>query len=307
MRPGRRRRAACVPQVTTDSQSPRVDPLEDLIVDAVWVEKGSEPGSRHLVRERRASSAPPPSAPDDVLRVLHVAKRFGGVVALRDINLHLRRGETLGLVGDNASGKPTLLKIIAGFQRPDAGQLVLRGAPVDLRSVDHARSLGIDCVYQDLALIDELSAAENIFLGRERVHRGVPFLARRLMRALAREALDDLGVRVDSLDVSVGRLSGGQRPRVACARRRTALSPARATAAPCWRCSAANKRPLSRWTQDQASRRARDSRSRPRTRESGASGLLAEDSSRATNALPPGPGSWARAAEDLFSRRGANN
>ena len=95
--------------------------------------------------------------PEDVLQVENVAKRFGPVTALRDVNLHLGKGEVLGLLGDNGAGKSTLIKIISGFQKPDEGRILMRGEEVELKSVDHARSLGIDCVYQDLALVNELS------------------------------------------------------------------------------------------------------------------------------------------------------
>src|SRR5215472_14085706 len=101
--------------------------------------------------------APRTSAPDDVLSVEHIAKRFGPVTALRDVNLHLKKGEVLGLLGDNGAGKSTLIKILCGFQRPDSGQMFLRGEPYAPKSVDDARSHGIETVYQDLALIDELS------------------------------------------------------------------------------------------------------------------------------------------------------
>src|SRR3982074_414309 len=121
----------------------------------------------------------PSSAPDDVLRVEHVSKRFGPVTALRDVNLHLRKGEVLGLLGDNGAGKSTPIKIISGFQKPDEGRLVLRDEEVELKSVDHARSLGIDCVYQDLALVNELSVTSNMFLKREKLHRPMPLLAKR--------------------------------------------------------------------------------------------------------------------------------
>src|SRR4051794_3565901 len=104
-----------------------------------------------------ARTVGPISAPDDVLRVEHVAKRFGAVVALRDVNLHLRQGESLGLIGDNGSGKSTLIKIVSGFHQPDAGRVIVRGEPVDLKGVDQARALGIECVFQDLALVDQLS------------------------------------------------------------------------------------------------------------------------------------------------------
>jgi simple sugar transport system ATP-binding protein len=160
----------------------------------------------------------PTAAADDVLRVEHVAKRFGPVTALRDINLHLRKGEVLGLLGDNGAGKSTLMKIICGFQRPDEGRLFLRGEPYEPHSVDHARKLGIDTVYQDLALVDELSVYHNMFLRRERVHRPLPFLANRVMRTEARRALDDIGVNIPRLNVPVARLSGGQRQAIAVAR-----------------------------------------------------------------------------------------
>jgi len=160
----------------------------------------------------------PTAAADDVLRVEHVAKRFGPVTALRDINLHLRKGEVLGLLGDNGAGKSTLMKIICGFQRPDEGRLFLRGEPYEPHSVDHARKLGIDTVYQDLALVDELSVYHNMFLRRERIHRPLPFLANRVMRTEARRALDDIGVNIPRLNVPVARLSGGQRQAIAVAR-----------------------------------------------------------------------------------------
>jgi simple sugar transport system ATP-binding protein len=91
----------------------------------------------------------------DVLRVEGVAKRFGALTALRDVNLRLGPGEVLGLIGDNGAGKSTLIKIICGFQAPDAGRIFINDTQVTLRSVDHARSLGIDTVYQDLALVNE--------------------------------------------------------------------------------------------------------------------------------------------------------
>jgi simple sugar transport system ATP-binding protein len=155
---------------------------------------------------------------EDVLRVEHVSKRFGPVTALRDVNLNLRRGEVLGLLGDNGAGKSTLIKIISGFQKPDEGRVVVRGEEVQLKSVDHARSLGIDCVYQDLALVNELSVTSNMFLRREQVHKPFPFLARRAMARETRQALDEIGVNIPRIDVPVARLSGGQRQAIAVAR-----------------------------------------------------------------------------------------
>jgi len=161
---------------------------------------------------------PPASAPDDVLRVEHISKSFGPTTALRDVSLHLRKGEILGLLGDNGSGKSTLIKIICGFQKQDGGRMFLGDEPYEPKSVDDARAHGIDTVYQDLALIDELSVSHNMFLRRERVHRPIPFLDNALMRRDARKALDEIGINIPRLDVPVARLSGGQRQSIAVAR-----------------------------------------------------------------------------------------
>ena len=157
---------------------------------------------------------PPPDG--DALRAEHIGKRFGAVTALVDINLHLGKGEVLGLLGDNGAGKSTLLKILCGFQRPDFGEILLNGEEVTLRSVDHARSLGIEAVYQDLALINQLSVYHNMFLNRERVRW--PLLSNKSMRETAREHLNEMGINVPSVDVPVASLSGGQRQAIAIAR-----------------------------------------------------------------------------------------
>jgi ABC-type sugar transport system ATPase subunit len=152
----------------------------------------------------------------DVLRVEHIAKRFGALTALRDVNLRLGRGEVLGLIGDNGAGKSTLIKIICGFHQPDSGQIFVDGQPVTLRSVDDARAAGIDTVYQDLALINELSVYHNIFLNREKVRW--PLLNNRLMRRLATEYLSTMGIAIPDVGVEVAKLSGGQRQAIAIAR-----------------------------------------------------------------------------------------
>jgi simple sugar transport system ATP-binding protein len=158
----------------------------------------------------------PGPAPDEVLRAEHLSKTFGAVTALNDVNLRLARGEVLGLIGDNGAGKSTLLKIFCGFQRPDTGRILINGEEVTLKSVTHARSLGIDVVYQDLALVNELSVYHNMFLNREQV-RGL-LLSNRSMRRIAAEHLDEMGVRIPSVGVPVASLSGGQRQAIAVAR-----------------------------------------------------------------------------------------
>jgi simple sugar transport system ATP-binding protein len=160
----------------------------------------------------------PASAPDDVLRVEHIAKRFGPITALHDVNLHLRKGEVLGLLGDNGAGKSTLIKIICGFQKQDSGQMFVHGQPYAPKSVDDARAHGVEAVYQDLALIDELSVYHNLFLRRERVHRPLPLLSNREMKRESRAALDEIGINIPRIDVAVARLSGGQRQAIAVAR-----------------------------------------------------------------------------------------
>jgi ABC-type sugar transport system ATPase subunit len=147
----------------------------------------------------------------DVLRVEHVSKRYGAVSALTDINLRLGKGEVLSLIGDNGAGKSSLLKIICGFQPPTTGKIILEGKEVQLRSVDHARSLGIDAVYQDLAVINQL-----MFLNREKVRW--PLLNSRAMRREAKQRLDEIGVQVPNINAPVAQLSGGQRQAIAVAR-----------------------------------------------------------------------------------------
>ena len=160
----------------------------------------------------------PASAPDDVLRVEHITKSFGPVTALRDVNLHLKKGEVLGLLGDNGAGKSTLIKILCGFQKQDSGSMWLKGQPYEPKSVQNARELGIDVVYQDLALIDELTVYQNMFLNREERHSRLPFLDSRKMKREARKSLDDIGINLPRLDLPVARLSGGQRQSIAVAR-----------------------------------------------------------------------------------------
>ena len=153
-----------------------------------------------------------------VIRAEHIVKSYGAVKALRDINMHLNKGEVLGLVGDNGAGKSTLIKILTGFVQPDDGKIFVNDQEVKLRSVTHARSLGIETVYQDLALVNELTVYHNIFLKRELLLRPTPLLNNRAMRQQAREYLKKIGVNIQSVDAEVAKLSGGQRQAIAIAR-----------------------------------------------------------------------------------------
>ena len=152
----------------------------------------------------------------DILRVEHISKNYGAVTALTDINLRLAKGEVLGLIGDNGAGKSTLLKILCGFQPQSSGRILLEGQEVRFKSVDHARSLGIDAVYQDLALVPQLSVFQNMFLNREKVNWLL--LNSRAMRREAQEHLDEIGVRLPDISAPVAQLSGGQRQAIAVAR-----------------------------------------------------------------------------------------
>jgi simple sugar transport system ATP-binding protein len=149
-----------------------------------------------------------------------ISKHFGHVVALSDVSLQLYPGEVLGVVGDNGAGKSTLMKCLSGLHPPSAGDILVEGRRVRLGSPAAARALGIEMVYQDLALAGNLRIDENIFLGRE-LTRGIGPL--RLVdhaanRARAIEHLHNLRIEVKSVAQRVEQLSGGQRQAVAIAR-----------------------------------------------------------------------------------------
>lgn len=145
-----------------------------------------------------------------------IAKRYGGVQALRDVDLTIGAGEVVGLMGDNGAGKSTLMKILCGAVRPDSGTMEMHGTPITMRSPRDAAQHKIAVVYQDLALVDQRDVATNVFLGRE-PRRGF-VVDRKRMRREARAVLDDLSIRIASVRLPVGGLSGGQRQCIAIAR-----------------------------------------------------------------------------------------
>ena len=157
-----------------------------------------------------------------LLEARKIEKRFGHVVALRDGNFSLAPNEVHAIVGDNGAGKSTLIKVISGVLHADAGELLLKGEPVQIANPREARALGIETVYQDLALAEHLDAAANLFLGRE-LYLPPPlswfgFLDRKTMRERAREEMRRLKIGIQSVEQPVVELSGGQRQAIAVAR-----------------------------------------------------------------------------------------
>jgi ABC-type sugar transport system ATPase subunit len=158
-----------------------------------------------------------------VLMAEHIARSFGAVAALRDASISISEGEILGMVGDNGAGKSTLLKVLAGVVTPDAGRIVLDGVELIHKGPQDALNSGIETVYQDLALVDTMTAYQNVYMGREalsksRVLRIFNLVDDRSMRRGAREVLDDLGVKIPSVNANVKQMSGGQRQCLAIAR-----------------------------------------------------------------------------------------
>jgi simple sugar transport system ATP-binding protein len=150
----------------------------------------------------------------------NIAKRFGALTALSDVDLEIRSGEVLALLGDNGAGKSTFIKILAGAHPPSDGELVIEGNPVAFHSPKDAASSGIATIFQELALSENLSIAENVFLGRElkRSILGIPFLKRQEMRQRVDGLLKELDAHISDPEAPVGSLSGGQRQAVAICR-----------------------------------------------------------------------------------------
>lgn len=154
--------------------------------------------------------------PEPSLVLRGVTKTYGHVTALREVDLEAAPGEVLGIVGDNGAGKSSLIRTISGIHRPDAGTISVEGAEQVFHTPADARAAGIATVFQDLALVEVLDVATNMFLGQ--IPRRGLFVDRRAMERESRRVLDELGVTVDSVRTQIGMLSGGQRQIVAIAR-----------------------------------------------------------------------------------------
>src|SRR5215472_11350447 len=163
---------------------------------------------------RTGSGARSMTAP--IVEMRAISKSFGPVQALVNVNLHLMPGEVLGLVGDNSAGKSTLMKVLTGAYRPDAGEILVAGRPEEIVSPQDSRRLGIEMVYQDFALCGNLDVATNIFLGRWPIRGG--FVRGSRMEAEARRILGELGVDPGIVRQPVETLSGGRQQLVAIAR-----------------------------------------------------------------------------------------
>ena len=154
-----------------------------------------------------------------IVEMKGICKRFGGVQALKNVDLELRRGEIMGIVGDNGAGKSTLMKILSGAYLANEGKIHIEGRPVHIRNPEDASRLGIVMIYQDLALFNNLDVARNIFIGREcsRGPLGL-LLDKKSMYHRAEELIQELRVDIRSPKLGVAQMSGGQRQMVACAR-----------------------------------------------------------------------------------------
>jgi ABC-type sugar transport system ATPase subunit len=155
-----------------------------------------------------------------ILQVESVSKRFGGVHALENVSMDLFPGEVLALAGDNGAGKSTLIKVISGVHHPDEGKIMYNGAEVRFENPQKAREQGIETIYQDLALADNLDVGANVFLGREPMKRvfGLPVLDRKKMSREAADAIRVLDIRINRFDLPLRSMSGGQRQAVAIGR-----------------------------------------------------------------------------------------
>jgi len=153
-----------------------------------------------------------------IMELRGISKRFGAVQALSDVNFEVYTGEVVGLVGDNGAGKSTLIKTISGVYQPDSGEYFFEGRRVSVTSPRDATALGIETVYQDLALCDNLDVVANLYLGREKAASGLGVLDEVAMEQTAKRVIGELGIPIPSVRSQIGTMSGGQRQGVAVTR-----------------------------------------------------------------------------------------
>jgi D-xylose transport system ATP-binding protein len=188
-----------------EASAPAPDPEA---VDIVGVAPTEEAGRSSTVAE-------------PVLRCVDIVKWFGGLQSLDGVSLTVNAGEIVAVCGDNGAGKSTLVKILSGIHQPDSGEIWLGDEELKQLSPPRARKLGIETVYQDLALCDNLDAVSNVVLGNEptRIRVGpVAILSRSESRRIAKQRLDEVGIKITDFSASTRRLSGGQRQAIAIAR-----------------------------------------------------------------------------------------
>lgn len=157
---------------------------------------------------------------DSLVWMENITKKFGTICALKDVSFGVDKGEVRALLGDNGAGKSTLIKVLMGIHQPTEGQIFFEGRPVLIHSPKEAREIGIEAVYQDLALVNLMSITRNFFLGREIIRKIGPFrfLDLKNMATICRTSLHDIGIEIRSANERVGSLSGGERQSIAIGR-----------------------------------------------------------------------------------------
>jgi ABC-type sugar transport system ATPase subunit len=158
---------------------------------------------------------------EPILAVDNLVKRFGGLTAVDHVSIEVNQGEAVAIVGDNGAGKSTLIKMVSGVYHPNAGEIYFQGKRIHISRPSEGRAMGIETIYQDLALAGNLNVGANVFLGREikkRLLGLVPVLDEKAMFQASKEALGALDVHIPSFNIKIDKLSGGQRQAVAIAR-----------------------------------------------------------------------------------------
>ncbi|MBU2970390.1 ATP-binding cassette domain-containing protein [Pseudoalteromonas sp. C2R02] len=163
------------------------------------------------------------SLDQSAIELKSLQKSFGGVKALKNVSFKINKGEVVGLLGDNGAGKSTLVRCISGIHEVDSGEILINGSPAKISSPLDARTVGIETVFQDLAMVPEFNITENLFLNREIKHknpilRWLGWLDKKTMEKRSKKALNRLNSRIPSYDAQINNLSGGQRQAVAIAR-----------------------------------------------------------------------------------------